>query len=170
MALGALFLVLWQGRARLVGLAPMVLAFALWSQTTRPDVLIAESGALIGVMTPEGRALNKEKGGGFVAVNWLENDGDAAEQAGAAARWNTGLPAAYDIVPVRGKRAAQALTDCAEQDWVVMNVTPPHRLPCRVISPETLKKSGALALYRTGHGIRVVTARQITGVRLWNSQ
>ncbi|WP_299842425.1 ComEC/Rec2 family competence protein [uncultured Roseovarius sp.] len=170
MMLGALVIVLWQGRARVVGVVPVILAFAFWSQTTRPDVLIADTGALVGVMTDEGRALSKPRGAGFVALNWLENDGDAAEQEGAAKRWNLALPAAYNITTIRGKRAAEALTDCADQEWVVMNVDPPHDLPCKVIHPKTLKKSGALALYRTDQGIRTVTARQITGARLWNSQ
>lgn len=170
MMLGALVVVLWQGRARFVGVAPVVLAFALWSQTTRPDVLIADTGALVGVMTDKGRALSKPRGAGFVALNWLENDGDAAEQEKAAARWNETLPASYKITAIRGKRAAEALTDCAGHDWVVMNVDPPHDLPCKVIHPGTLRKSGALALYRTETGIKTVSARQITGARLWNTQ
>ncbi len=170
MMLGALVVVLWQGRARMVGVFPMIAAFAVWSQTTRPDVLIADTGGLVGVMTEEGRALNRPKGGGFIALNWLENDGDPALQEGAAARWSEALPAAFNITAIRGKREAEALTDCAEMEWVVMNVDPPHDLPCHVIHPETLQKSGALALYRTEEGIRTVSARQITGARLWNTQ
>ena len=170
MMLGALVIVLWQGRGRVSGLVPVLLAFVFWSQTTRPDVLIADTGALVGVMTAEGRALSKPKGGGFVALNWLENDGDPALQEGAAMRWDAALPAAYNITAVSGKRAAEALTDCADQDWIVMNVDPPHDLPCKVIHPKTLQKSGALALYRTDQGIKTITARQITGARLWNTQ
>ena len=170
MALGALVIVLWQGRVRMAGAVPVALAFFLWSQTTRPDVLIADTGALVGVMTDQGRALSKPKGGGFIATNWLENDGDAAEQASAADRWHAALPASFNIRPVSGKRAAEALTECDETDWVVMNVSPPHDLPCTVIHPKTLMKSGALALYRTEQGIKTVTARQITGTRLWNSR
>ena len=170
MMLGALVIVLWQGRGRFAGVVPVALAFVLWSQTTRPDVLIADTGALVGVMTKDGRALNKDRGAGFIALNWLENDGDAAGQEGAAGRWTPALSKAYNITAIRGKRAAEALTSCAAQEWVVMNVDPPHELPCRVIHPQTLKKSGALALYRTDSGIRTVTARQVTGARLWNVQ
>lgn len=170
MMLGALVIVLWQGRGRMAGVVPVVLAFVLWSQTTRPDVLIADTGALVGVMTKDGRALNKDRGAGFIALNWLENDGDAAEQEGAASRWDPDLPKIYKITAVRGKRAAQALTSCDADEWVVMNVDPPNDLPCRVIHPETLKKSGSLALYRTDEGIKTVTARQVTGARLWNVQ
>lgn len=170
MVLGALTIVLWQGRARMVGVIPVIAAFVFWSQTSRPDVLIADTGALVGVMTDDGRALSRPKGGGFIALNWLENDGDAALQEGAAARWTEALPASFNITAIRGKREAEALTECAELDWVVMNVDPPRDLPCRIIHPKTLKKSGALALYRTEDGIRTVSARQITGARLWNTQ
>ena len=37
-------------------------------------------------MTAEGRALSKPRGDGFAALSWLENDGDGARQAEAAAR------------------------------------------------------------------------------------
>lgn len=83
---GALWLALWQGRGRLAGLAPMVAALALWSQAERPSLLISESGGLVGLMTPEGRSLSRERGEGFVAARWLENDGDPADQLQAAAR------------------------------------------------------------------------------------
>ena len=40
-------------------------------------------------MTEAGRALNKVSGGGFVAQNWLENDGDAATREAAIATHRT---------------------------------------------------------------------------------
>jgi competence protein ComEC len=90
-ALGALFVVLWQGRARLLGLGSVAVALLLWAQAGRPALLIADSGGLVGVMTGAGRALNKPRGGGFIARNWLENDGDSAAQDQAHARWRDDL-------------------------------------------------------------------------------
>ncbi len=174
LALGLLFLMLWQGRARVLGLAPAALAFVLWAGTERPDVLISESGALVGVMTDQGRAMSRERSDGFVASNWLENDGDAASQVGAAERWNKVRPATLTITAISGKRAAQALTTCDKSEWVVMNVAPPYEnLPCTVIYPGSLRQTGALALYGLydpDKALRVVSARQITGARLWNTQ
>ena len=171
LALGALVLVLWQGRARLSGLAPVLLAFVLWGQTQRPDVLIAESGALVGVMTESGRALSRVRGAGFVAENWLENDGEAASQDQAADRWWAVEHAGIPIIAITGKRAARDLKSCAETVWVVMNVEPPNRLSCNVISPKSLRKTGALALFKTERGTyRSVSARQKTGARIWNTQ
>jgi competence protein ComEC len=170
-ALGALVLVLWQGRARLSGLAPMAAAAVLWLQTERPEVLISDTGGLVGVMTDAGRALSRPRGAGFVASVWLENDGDTADQARAAARWPGKAPGELPLVALRGKRAARALTDCEAEAWVIMNVAPPHALPCRVVHPGTLRESGALALYRQPDGsLRAVTARARTGTRLWTDQ
>ena len=71
-------------------------------------------------MTQQGRALSKERGGGFVARSWLENDGDAALQMDAAARlkpvkrgiWTYDL-AAVRILHLSGKAGvAQAGALC----------------------------------------------------------
>lgn len=174
LALGMLFLMLWQGRARVLGLVPAALAFVLWAGTERPDVLISESGALVGVMTDAGRAMSRERSDGFVASNWLENDGDPAQQISAAGRWQQIKPASLRITAISGKRAAQALTTCDKAEWVVMNVAPPYEgLPCTIIYPGSLRQTGALALYGlydADKALRVVSARQITGARLWNTQ
>ena len=174
LALGALLLFLWQGRLRFLGLAPAAVALLFWVQTERPDVLIAENGALVGVMTPEGRALSREKGAGFIASSWLENDGDAALQDKAAERWASRNSSVVPITALRGKTAAKELTDCAAEQWVVLNVDPPEgaagALPCTVLHPAMLRETGALALYASDKGIKTITARQVTGARLWNTR
>ena len=76
----------------------------------------------------------------------------------------------WPILAVRGKRAAQAQVSCEGAKWVGFNTEPRHDLPCEIVHPGTLRDSGAIALYRTENGIRTVSARQITGTRLWNAQ
>jgi len=172
-ALGALMLVLWQGRLRFAGVIPTLVAFVLWIQTERPDILISDTGALVGVMTPDGRALNRPKGGGFIAQNWLENDGDPAEQDKAAERWAMLNPASLPLATVRGKKAAAAPLDCDKVRWIVMNADPPEGVPeglaCAVLHPASLRQSGAMAIYKTEAGYKEITARQVTGTRLWNA-
>lgn len=171
LALGSLWGILWQGCARLAGLLPMAAAFVLWTQVERPAILISGDGGLVGVMTPQGRALSHPKASGFVARNWLENDGDSADQVSAAARWREPVAAPGKATAqggrlhhVRGKRAAQELT-CRDGDWVVMNVPAPERdLPCRVIDAAYLRESGALAI-RAGD---IRSATSVTGLRLWS--
>ena len=86
LSVGALIVILWQGRSRWFGLVLVILAGALWAGATRPALLVAPSGGLVGVLGPEGRALSKPRGNGFAARVWLENDGDPAAQEEAASR------------------------------------------------------------------------------------
>ena len=106
----ALWAVLWRGRWALLGGAPMVMAFALWATLQHPVVLVADSGRLVGVMGPEGRALSGARGQGFMARVWLENDGEiATSQETAAARWPA-MPVLGQgrLMVLRGEKAAQA--------------------------------------------------------------
>jgi competence protein ComEC len=62
------------------------------------------------------------------------------------------------------------LTTCRPEDWIVLTAAPVSDLPCHVFTPETLRETGAVALFREDGKIRKVTARQVTGARLWNTQ
>ena len=172
MALGALWLALWQGRSRALGVVPIAAAFVIWAQTERPTVLVADSGGLVGVLTDQGRALSKSRGAGFVARNWLENDGDGADQVAAAARWpgpggkvqvmDTG---SVQIVHVIGKTGAAQVQGCTGQQVVVASVSLALNGPCQVFDPRRLMQTGSLAI----SGGRIVTARQMSGRRIWNT-
>lgn len=166
---GALMVILWQGRARWSGLAPFAAALMIWMQAERPDVLIADTGGLVGVMTPEGRVLSRPKGAGFIAANWLENDGDAAEQSAAAARPAVQL-AVFAVRHIHGKRNVGALETCAKGDWLVLSHPEPVDLPCRVFDPPRLRRTGAVAIWLGGDAPKVVTARDVSGARLWNTR
>jgi competence protein ComEC len=124
MALGALWAVLWQGRARLAGLVPVALSLWLWAQAERPALLIADRGGLVGVMTAEGRALSKPRGGGFVARNWLENDGDGATQEEAHARWRDALLEPFAVALRPGAQAARAPVACGGAQILVLTADP----------------------------------------------
>ena len=165
LALGFLTLLLWRGRLRWFGALAMAASFVVWSGTQRPDVLISDTGTLVGVMTAQGRALSKERGAGFVARNWLENDGDGKDQATAYEKWDQ----SGDVIHLSGKRAVAAFNGCQKGQIVVSSVTLPKRgFPCVVHDPESLLNTGALA-YRFGaQGLELSqTARAASGERLW---
>lgn len=173
LAFGALLIVLWRGDGRAVGVIPMGLAVWFWTGTARPVILISETASLVGVMTDQGRALNKPRGGGFVAQNWLENDGDAADQETAFARWPGAMSDESAIRLIEGKAAARHALKCEGAKVLVMTTdpetAPPAGLGCDVITPATLRATGALALYDSETGLRIIGAREITGERIWNS-
>ncbi len=179
MALGGLWLILWQGRARAAGLLPMAAAMALWIGTERPDLLVAGSGGLVGVMTAEGRALSKPRGDGFTADSWLENDGDRVAQEAAHARAGfAGEPGALSFpfgagtaVHLSGRGAAERVAEaCAAADLVILAAEAEAPEGCRLIDGGSLARTGTVALYAEGTGFRTVTVRDWIGRRPWNDQ
>ncbi|MEM1073829.1 MAG: ComEC/Rec2 family competence protein [Pseudomonadota bacterium] len=173
MALGLLWLLLWQGRLRMAGVLPALAAMLLWINVERPDALIAENGTLVGVMTAQGRALSKPRGAGFVAQNWLENDGDAVDQEVAAARWpETGQGELSDgtkLVHLAGKRAASRFSGCTTNQIVAASVAITAPEQCTVFDPKRLRNTGAIAIHASTSGPKLTSVRDITGDRLWSS-
>lgn len=191
--LGALAVILWQGRGRWIGLAPLALALAMWIGGTRPEILISDTGRLVGVMGAEGRVLSRARGDGFVARLWLENDGDRGDQRAAAARGGWREAGAGRLIALGtgtlwhgvGLRAAEDLAAaCAAHDWVVTSEEVPDgvghpqtpaagtgaaiaqaRASCTIIGPELLRRTGALAL--RGDMLSMTTAHEVQGRRPW---
>jgi competence protein ComEC len=167
------------------GAALAAVAFALWVGAERPALLIAGDGGLVGVMGEEGRILSKPKGGGFIAKNWLEDDGDPALQddafvrGGTAAKRGTwqGRFGDRPIYHLTGKtapeRAAALCATAAPGTMMVLNGDWPEgadRHGCEVFDQSRLRRTGALAFRNPDEGTAIITARQVAGERLWNSR
>ena len=179
LSLGALWVILWPGRARWAGLAVVVAAVAGWPAGGRPDLLISGDGRLVGLMGPEGRALSASRGAGFAAENWLQNDGDLAPQAEAALRPGFEGPkearrfvlAGRAGVALSGKAGlAQLEAACASAELIVLSETP-ETVPegCQVIDPALLRQTGPLALRVGADGEVTVTASR-EGGRIWSGE
>ena len=168
---GSLLVILWQGRLRGAGLAPMLIGAILWAQAERPAVLISSDGALVGAMTDNGRALSKPKGSGFAARVWLENDGDSANQAQAAERWvdpeKRVQIAQTEVVHVIGKRAVADYFECKAGQIVVTTGAKTLHGACQLFDPKRLRDLGSLMINNKGE---LITAQQMSGYRLWTSQ
>jgi len=177
LSLGLLWLVLVSGRGRFAGIALVIGAGILWQQTERPDLLVADNGALIGLQGPEGRVLSKPTGSGFVAGVWLENDGAPVAQAQAAAR--EGLISRgrvtwaeigeWRLVQVSGKTALAGLTGCDGADILISNQVDDVIRPCLTYDLARLRNTGALALNLAPNGdLLIETAYGNAGKRPWN--
>ncbi|WP_421703829.1 ComEC/Rec2 family competence protein [Aliiroseovarius sp.] len=176
-ALGGLMLILWQGRGRLIGLAPLAVGFVLWNLSDRPDLLISDSAGLIGVMTEDGRVLNKPRGEGFAARSWLENDGAPVEQAEAFARdgfagekGDLRIDLGGQLIAHLSGRGAADRVDQACADGAVVVLAGEAEAPgdCTVWDRKALAITGPVAIYATDAGWQVVATREISGDRLWN--
>lgn len=174
--LGMLWLILWQGRVRLAGIAPVITALALWLGQGRPDLLMSGDGKLLGLVGPEGRALSAASGGGFSAENWLLDDGDLADQTAAAARAGfTGpkgerwfLLGGEKAVALSGKAGEKALSVACASGALVILAAKSEATPegCRLIDQATLRETGPIAFWVNEEGIRVETVAKAR--RLWS--
>jgi competence protein ComEC len=178
MAIGPIWAVIWVGRWRLAGLAPVLVGLVLWGMTERPAGLISSDGVLVGILGPEGRALSSARGAGFAAKSWLEDDGDLALPEEAAERSGFAGPKqarAFEIgglkgVVLAGKAGLAGLkTACAEADLVVVpsSLGKVEGSPdgCAIIDRTVLDRSGALAIERVKGGIALVPVRRAQ--RIW---
>ncbi|MFC7703500.1 ComEC/Rec2 family competence protein [Plastorhodobacter daqingensis] len=171
LALGALWLALWPGRARWGGVGVMGAALLLWPMAERPALLIAPGGGLVGVMTPEGRALSKPRGDGFVARSWLERDGDLATPEAAHARWPGQITlAGWEVYHLTGRGAAdRAAEACRPGRLVILSAAWPHGDGnCWMVDARVLERTGTLALSQGPEGLRMRSARAAAGQRLWS--
>jgi competence protein ComEC len=177
LTLGLLWIILIAGRGRIIGVAGVLLAAVLWQQTARPDLLVADSGALIGLNGAQGRVLSKPTGNGFVAGIWLENDGAPGAQAIAAERVGlaregrvvTAALGPWRVTQVSGKTALADLSGCDGADVLISNQTDEVARPCVVFDIKKLRVTGALAFNLSAQGdLIVTTAHEIAGLRPWN--
>ena len=166
-----------RGPLRLAGVVAVTASLALWPTDGRPDLLIAGDGALVGMMTDTGRAPSKASGAGFVAENWLEDDGEMTDQETAFARGvftatKGRSDAVFDgrpLIHLTGKTAGdRALTLCSGGAMIVMDAEWTGAGDCEVWDRRRLAATGAVAVYRTSEGLQVTTARAVSGDRLWN--
>lgn len=167
----------WQNARLWAGGAMLLVATALWLGTKRPDVLISRQGDAVGIMTANGRAMSKAKGGAFTVGEWLEKDGDLISQADAAARPGWSGPVkerrasvgGFDILHLTGKGAEQAaaracdVVDIIVSDREIASATG----RCRVMDLHALRQSGAVAIHREGAVLRWISAAEVSGARPW---
>lgn len=176
-SLGFLFLVLWRGKFRTAGLLPIIAAFVIWNTDHRPEILISSNGRLIGVLTPDGRSLNRAKGNGFVAQSWLENDGDGSDQAGAAQKaetWatvsgNTGALDAASVTYIWDKSPdiKNITTACKTYALVVIPNWSGSIGDCHMLTKADFRKLGSIAISGSGDTVSITSAKQLVGDRLW---
>lgn len=168
---GGLWLCLWQGRGRWAGAAGPLLALALWAVADRPAVLIAPGGGLVGVLGPEGRALNKPQGDAYAAEIWTDNDGEVVAQETAAARpgWQgegrllRAEAAGLTLLWAGGARALATVEGCGGADVLITTVAAGLR-PCLVLDAARLSVTGAVTI-DAGGGVH--TAAAAAGRRPW---
>jgi competence protein ComEC len=176
---GAILAILLCGRLRFAAVPLIITAVVLWGHGDRPDVLITGNGRLVGVMLDGQRALNRKRGNGFAARSWLENDGLPYDQPINAALFDAPNVDRFvqDIGKARffylwGKKLDpdELIDICREYD-VLIAPQWDERVEgdCAFWGKKRLRFDGSLAFIDSEAGLKIETARQVNGRRLWNS-
>lgn len=155
---GGLWLLLWSGRPRLLGLSAIAAGMVLAPMTPRPDILVGQDGRLVAVRAEGGRFAALAPGqAGFELARWLEHDGDGrspreamaapgfrCDEAGCTARLH-GLTIAHPRHP------SAIADDCNRADVVVLAVPRPRGCtgPRVAIDFFAVRGRGTHALYVT---------------------
>jgi competence protein ComEC len=177
--LGALWLALWQGRVRLLGLVPVFLAAAMLATLRPPDLLISGDGHHVGLVAPAtGRlAVLRESRESYAADTLSELSGMAGEAVPLAqwpgarctrdfcaievARggrvWHVLIGRSRDMAAERELAAACALSDVVVADrWLPASCRPRWLKADRGL----LERTGGLALDLTAGRARSVAETQ----------
>jgi len=171
LATGWTVFAIWKGPFRWTGLLPCVLALILWSQPDRPDILISGRSGAVGVLTDQGRAVNKDRAAAFEILQWLENDGSTMTQEQSAALWPQNRLARFpnDVLVYSSSKRPGFWIPCDEGQIVIapkLDITLSGR--CTYITKASFRKTAAIAVYITEKGA-VLAPTSKTG-RLWQDQ
>ncbi len=177
-ALGGVHFIVWKGWMRWGGVIMCFIAFLSWWQVQRPDVLISDTGRLLGVLENGKRALNRDRGSGFAARVWLENDGDQSNQEDASKRSNIFadkmvfkvMDAPIGYIWSKKAKPTDIESICRQVEILISpNWKDSISTKCLHITKPYLRYHGAVAVFQSAGSVQIKTARQETGERLWNT-
>ncbi len=195
MVLGGLWLALWRGRIRLVGLAPLLAGLTLAALARGPDLIVDRDASLVAMRTHPGGSLTFHEAprDDFTAGVWLRRDGDGTDPAravsvarnsgtlttgdrpvwicdglGCAARHEPGPDREPFSVAFASTAGAHG-EDCRRATVLVSAV--PVRGPCQgpriVIDRFTVWREGAVVVWFRSGAPLMRTARSLRGERPW---
>jgi competence protein ComEC len=176
MALGGLWLCLWQTRWRALGLVAAAAGILVSGNGPQPDVLIDRSGRSVALRGDDGRlALPPSTRASYSVDNWLLASGDVRDADAASAN----SPFVCDILGCIGKVKGKTIAlirhpaaleeDCRSADIVIapFNVGRGCKAARVVIDSHALRSDGAYALYIEGLSIRSESVAEARGHRPW---
>lgn len=173
--LGGLFVCLWRGVGRWLGLVPLCVGLLQPWFTQPPHVLVNETAEIFAVQGVDGRLIfSPGRREGFTRGVWIEQWGQSIQ------RWNESAALACDSQgcvydTLHGSVAISfneaAVTEDCGRFAVMIAAVPSWRL-CRtnniVIDRFDVWRHGAHAVWLTEDGVRVERVSDDTGRRVWN--
>lgn len=175
MALGGIWLCLWQQNWRFLGLPAVAAGMAIIPFKPQPSVLVARDGKVVAVRGEDAKlTLLGARSVNFSARNWFEADGDRdfrpplsrtrsqrCDSSGCIAK-SHGQLIAFSQVP------SALREDCEQADIVIARFA--IRQPCAAaikIDRLDLWAKGAHAIYLAKNGVLIRTVAEMRGRRPW---
>jgi competence protein ComEC len=176
-AIGMAWLGIWRTRIRLAGLAPLALGLASPALIAPPDILLSADGRLAAIHAGGDMFVQQRDGfSGFTQDAWRQmwaarvralperpEQGVACDERACRLQLRADAPTAMLLL------GAPSDADCAAS--LLLSLEPIH-LRCPAPVPDAfdrfdLWRDGALAVWLTPAGARVLTDRQARGARPW---
>lgn len=185
MALGGMWLAVWQGRMRYAGVLPILIAACLIPFTPRPDILVSARVDLFAVRDADGRLwMSSKTRDRFTRNEWTEREGGAGvdywplKGGGRVVSCKDG----GDICTyaAKGQRVAfvqarDALPDDCAAETLILASEPYEAQECRaqtrLLDRWDLWRRGAHAIYLSADGgMRIDTVAHMRGQRPWTGR
>lgn len=171
-AAGLIFICLWKGRFRWIGVAPVIAALVQPWVAERPDLLVDESARVFAVHHADGGLMfSPGRSGRFVREVWTERYGASAHPWPGT---DMSCDASGCVLSRENRRVlvafnANALAeDCGEVDTIVSAIASYDI--CRqgqIVDRIDLAREGSHAVWIDETGVRVRSAADAVGNRIW---
>ncbi len=179
---GGLWLCLWKGNWRKLGLLPIILGLVTAGTGPPPDILIATDFSPLAVRAADGRLLfAQEKGNNFAREIWIRRNGSdlpsglwpssGISEDGLLACDGWGCLYSKNGHRVAFVKSPDALEEDCRQTDLVVSLLPLGRQACKggaqKIDRYELLHKGAHVLRLDPEGLRIETVAEKRGDRLW---
>jgi competence protein ComEC len=181
---GGLWLCLWRGRWRTLGLVAVVAGLATMALVRAPDIVIDDTGQNIAVRDASGAyALSAGRGAAFKTETWLRRFGEdrfaAWPSGGDTVGGRLSCDAAGCLYRAHSQTVAlvrdpSGLADDCRVASIVVSAAPVPRRACRgsarIVDRFALWRGGAHAIWLSPEGARVETVADLQGDRPWSQR
>ncbi|KAB2851254.1 MAG: hypothetical protein F9K44_02155, partial [Hyphomicrobiaceae bacterium] len=174
---GGLWLVIWHGKKRWLGVLAIAAAVAVAPLRSKPDVLISRDGRTVAVRGPDGRLTAiQARRPTFDLIRWLESEADLRPAGEVATGGGLRCDALGCLAKVRGlsvaiaEQPAALADDCRLAEIIIARFNAGSACPTAklILDAAALRRGGAHLLYFRKGSVEVVTVAASRGARPWS--